>query len=208
MEERRTLPEFLARPLPATGRGAWAPLGLPRRRWPLGAASDAELRSVASSPSISLLQTPLPALPAFASLCPPLESLALARLLDSLRCGRCNCPVAISGYLPVGQLAVESRPNGSYPLTGLSVNRTKPLARSPTQPVVILHILSPPARPLAVAVVWTRAPPLFSRSAAPPLGAAGPSPSAASASRFSGWLFYHPGSPTQIFGRLGRKRRN
>ena len=159
MEERRTLPEFLSRPLPAAGRGAWAPLGLPRRRWPLGAASDAELRSVASSPSISLLQTPHPALPAFASLCPPLESLALARLLDSLRCGRCNCPVAISGYLSVGQLAVESRPNGSYPLTGLSVNRTKPLARSPTQPVVILHILSPPARPLAVAVVWTRAPP-------------------------------------------------
>ena len=95
-----------------------------------------------------------------ALLCPPLESLSLVRLLDSLRGGRCNCPVALTGHMSVGYVSVEIPRHRPCPLTGLPVNRLEPLTRCPTQPVAIQHILSPAASPLAVAVVWARAPDL------------------------------------------------
>ena len=136
-----------------------------------------------------------PALPSFALLCPPLESLALVRLLDSLRGGRCNCPVALTGHVSVGYVSVEIPRHRPCPLTDLSVNRPEPLTRCPTQPVAILHILSPAASPLAVAVVWARAPDL-----PPPhrrhrrWGQRAPAPGApclpASVARFSVLVFY------------------
>ena len=70
------------------------------------------------------------------------------------------CPVALTGHVSVGYVSVEIPRRRPCPLTGLSVNRLEPLNRCPTQPVAIQHILSPAASPLAVAVVWARAPDL------------------------------------------------